>query len=589
MMSALAESLREHWEAQMEKPFSRLLLHCIDRIFHGGERAADGDVDFGVGAILAILAAPGMFISIGLSSKYGTLFQFIRGDSSFDAYAASMPDEYFLIVLSMIVAGSVAIWKWDSLLPDRRDYANLAHLPIPGRNLFLANLLALLLLAAILAIDINAASSILFPLMACWGTQSFGYVGLFFSTNLLAVVLAAAFGFLGVLSILGVLMAVLPYRAFRKSSVYVRSALLILFAAFLTTSSSGPRHMRRLLLRGGVPWWKFPVPAWFTGLCQSLRGVESPTFNSLGHGAAGATIAAFLIAIVAYALSYRRCFLRSVETILVLPAGGGAIARRSFLAADGLLLRGPLQRAGYRFTLKTLFRSEVHSLTWIAFVSLGMILAAQTVFAATARGAHLPPIPSPALFGVPLALTYFLMLGLRVAFEIPAPLRANWLFRLGVDPGTKECAALAKRALATFEMPLLVGCFAVYARFWGWRIALGHTALVAVMAALLAETLLFNFRKIPFTCSAPPFKQTSIAALLLHVIGFLAFSTAIPVLERQSFVLAFPYEQMIAILLAAWGISLYFIRKNQTESEHRLIFDDILPPAVEVLDLSFRR
>jgi len=588
-MSVLAESLHAHWQAQMEKPFSRLLLHCIDRIFHGGERAANGDVDFGVGAILAILAAPGMFISIGLSSKYGTLFQFIRGDHSFDAYAASMPDEYFLIVLSMVVAGSVAIWKWDSLLPDRQDYGNLAHLPIPGRDLFLANLLALLLLAAILAIDINAASSVLFPLMTCWGTQSFGYVGLFFSTNLLAVVLAAAFGFLGVLSILGVLMALLPYRAFRKTSIYVRTALLILFAAFLTTSSSGPRHMRRLLLRGGVPWWKFPVPAWFTGLCQSLRGVEAPSFNSLAHGAAGATIAAFLIAVGAYALSYRRCFLRSAETILILPAGGGAIARHSFLAADSLLLRGPLQRGGYRFTMKTLFRSEAHSLTWIAFVSLGVILAAQTVFAATARGAHLPPIPSAALFGVPLALTYFLMLGLRLAFEIPAPLRANWLFRLGVDPGTKQCAALAKRVLATFEMPLLAGCFAVYARFWGWRIALGHTALVAVMAALLAETLLFNFRKIPFTCSAPPFKQTSIAALLLYVIGFLAFSTAIPALERQSFVFAFPYEQMIAILLAAWGISLYFIRKNQSESEHRLIFDDVLPPAVEVLDLSFRR
>jgi hypothetical protein len=50
-----------------------------------------------------------------------------------------------------------------------------------------------------------------------------------------------------------------------------------------------------------------------------------------------------------------------------------------------------------------------------------------------------------------------------------------------------------------------------------------------------------------------------------------------------------PYQELIVILFFLWGISLYATRKNQTEYERRVIFDDIMPPAVETLDLTFRR
>ena len=106
--------------------------------------------------------------------------------------------------------------------------------------------------------------------------------------------------------------------------------------------------------------------------------------------------------------------------------------------------------------LKTLFRSEVLSLAWISFTGIGLIVAAQTVFAATAKPTVLEPLHSAALLGVPLALAYFLLLGLRLAFEILALLRANWIFRLAVDPATSQCGALAKRVMITFAAPLLI-------------------------------------------------------------------------------------------------------------------------------------
>ncbi|HXA57436.1 MAG TPA: hypothetical protein VNU84_08345 [Candidatus Acidoferrum sp.] len=586
----LERLIRAYWETIKEEPFFRLLRHCIDRIFFGGEGAADGEVDIGVGTVLAILSSPGMFISLGLATKYSTLARYITGNHPFDAYAASTPDEYFLIVLAMVVAGSVAIWKWDSLLPDRRDYANLAHLPVPASDLFIANLLALLLLAVILSIDINAASSILFPLVVCWNSKSLAYIGVFFGSNLLSVFLAAAFGFLGVLSVLGVLMSVLPYRTFRKLSVYVRSALLISFVALLMTSSSEPHKI--VNFRPGVRLWtQVPPPAWFLGLCQSLRGIADPIFVPLGRVALIATPCVFLVAVGAYALSYRRCFLRSAETMIVLPAGGGTVARLGLRLIDRIMLHTPLERAGYRFTLKTLFRSEAHSLTWIGFTAVGVLMVSNSLLLAGAKaGSHAATFPSVELLGLPLVLTYFLMFGVRCTFEIPGPLRANWLFRLCVDPATHQYTALARRVMITFEIPLLLVSFGMFWRYWGGRIAAVQTAVVAVMALLLIDTLLVRFRKIPFTCSAPPFKDTTIVSFILYVLGFFWFSEIVPVLEQQAFYHPHQYYPvLIAFLLAVWAGLLEVLRKNQTELERRLIYDDTLPPVVEALDLTFRR
>ena len=79
--------------------------------------------------------------------KYGSFLQWMLGHNHFDVLAIALPDEYFLIVLSMVVTGVVAVWRWDSIFPDRRDYANLVPLPISTRTIFLANLMAIFFVA----------------------------------------------------------------------------------------------------------------------------------------------------------------------------------------------------------------------------------------------------------------------------------------------------------------------------------------------------------------------------------------------------------------------------------------------------------
>jgi len=581
-------SLRDRWHALSQRPFFRLFRHCTDRILYGGEGSQSGDVEIGIGAFLAILSAPGTFVAVGLLFfKYSPLLHYLQHVSHFDAYLVSFPDEYFFVVLSLTAAGAVAVWKWDSLVPDRRDYGNLAHLPVPGGHIFLANLLALLFLAALVSVDINLGSSLLFPFVACWTAPSLAYVAVFFATHLISVVLAAIFGFMAVLAILGLLMALLPYRAFRKCSVYVRSALLISFVALLMTSTSEPIKLQAA--HSVTSWTRVPPTAWFAALCQWLRGIRDPLFPPLGAAALLASVAVLFVAVGAYALSYRRCFLRSAETMVVLPAGGGIIANFVFRLLDKVMLRSAFQRGGFRFVMKALFRSETHSLAWIGFAAVGVMIASNNLLLATAKANAHSSLPSAVVLGIPLVLTYFLMFGVRAAFEIPAPLRSNWTFRFGVDPATRQCTSLAKRVMIAFEAPLLVTSFAVFAYFWDWRIALIHAILTGAMALLLIDTLLLSFRKIPFTCSAPPFKQTTIVSVILYIIGLFAFSGGIPALERDAFVVPFPYTEAIVILLAAWWLCVYAVRKNQLEGDRRLIFEDVIPPAVEVLDLSFRR
>ena len=139
-------------------PFGHLIFYFLKRMFSGEDEEGVESMSLGLGVVLAFLAAPGALASLFLMDKYSTLLQFFRGQRSFDPYRASIADEYFFIVLSMTITGLVMVARWNRLFPDRRDFWNLAVLPIPIRQVFLANFAALFLLAVIFAIDVNTVS-----------------------------------------------------------------------------------------------------------------------------------------------------------------------------------------------------------------------------------------------------------------------------------------------------------------------------------------------------------------------------------------------------------------------------------------------
>src|SRR5882757_2729957 len=240
MMSAVMSEIRHVWAEHRQRPFWRMVRLFVDRIFRGGGDSDTEGLDLGVGLVLTLLAMPGGFVSLLLLNKYGTFLQWLRGTTGADPLLVALPDEYFFIVLSMTVTGAVAVWRWDAIFPDRRDYMNLAPLPISTRTIFFANLVAVLFLVGLIAFDVNAVSCILFPMVVGATQSKFLFFVKFAVVHAIGVLLASVFAFFAVFCVLGLLMAVLPQHAFNRCSAYVRGVVVVYLVALLCTTFAVP-------------------------------------------------------------------------------------------------------------------------------------------------------------------------------------------------------------------------------------------------------------------------------------------------------------------------------------------------------------
>jgi hypothetical protein len=574
--------LREKWEEQSQKPFPRLVSLFVGRVFHGSGESGDEELDFSTGLVLSLLALPGAFYSILLFDKYGSFLQWVLGHNHIPILTIVLPDEYFLIVLSMVVTGAAAVWRWDSIFPDRRDYANLVPLPISTRTIFLANLTAIFFVAGLLALDVNVVSGFLFPFVASASQEKFTFFLRFAEVHVLAVLLASLFSFFAIFTMVGILMTVLPYRGFRKLSLYLRGFMMACLVAILSTSFAVPPLVVHLP-QSAV---KFLPPVWFLGLCQRMHGSASPSLAILGDMALVCTGCFVLASIAIYAISYRRCFKRIPENVDADPGSDRSRASWIFALLDRIALRGGFQRAGYRFVIKSLLRSERHSLILGGFLGLGIVIASQVLFTAFNGKVVGLSAPSAEILSIPFIVSYCLIVGLYFAFSIPMELRANWVFQLLLDKAMPECIPLARKILLTFVVPwVMVIILPLHIYLWGWMDGLLHVFMVTLWALLLADILLLRFRKVPFTCSYPSFRNSAIMAIVIYLLGFFVY--AILTSQFESWMLLKPARVLLVVPLAA-GIwyALSRFREDQVDVDKQVIFEDKTSAGFEVLDLS---
>lgn len=582
MISLFVRWARQRWQAYSQRPSSRLVRLFVGRIFHGGAESAQGDLDVSLGLILSLLALPGGFYALFLLEKYATLLRWIRGQADFDPLAAALPDEYFFIVLSMVVTGVVAVWRWDSIFPDRRDYANLVALPISTPTIFAANLAAIVLLALVLAIDVNAASALLFPFVVSASENAFGFFAHFVFVHAFVVVLASIFSFFAVFTTVGVLMVALPYATFRRVSMYLRVIIILGLVAMLSTSFAVPSSLH-LLPR---TYARFLPPVWFLGLCQLVRGRAGPPLALLGKVALTASAVLIPIAVALYAISYRRCFVRIPETADATPTSRRGPSNWMLGLLDRTILHTPFQRATYRFAITTLFRSEHHALVLGGFFGLAIVTASQFLFASfNGKAIEAGSIPSPEVLAIPLILSYCAILGVRFVFDISTELQANWLFRLCLDKSQHECVPLARKVMLSFVLPWLVlVALPLYAALWGWHVGLLTTFVTVVWSLLFAELLLLRFRKVPFTCSYPPFRDSAVVLVLSYILGFFVFVVLTANLEYWALLNPFLMIGLIVVpILVCFVLS--GIHRGTEEVDKELIFEESAPAAVELLNL----
>src|SRR5258706_6837211 len=300
---------------------------------------------------------------------------------------------------------------------------------------FFANLSAILALAALFTIVVNAASLVLFP-MAVVGSQSSFAVWIRFTLgHAVAVFTASAFSFFAVFASAGLLMAVLPVTLFRRVSHLARFILAVVLLTLLASSFTVPYLLTRLSVPAARKIASLP-PVSFLGLARTiwLQGAD-PFAVSVSKAALSAVGAAILIAFIAYALSFRRSFIRIPEM-----ADAGPLPRLQHSVSPLALLHQAIlriapQRACYHFVARTLLRSDGHLQILLGFAALGLVLSAENLSSApdlrSLVSGHAPPAQFLFVFFI---LAYCIIVGIRFAFEIPADLRANWIFRYWLDP-----------------------------------------------------------------------------------------------------------------------------------------------------------
>lgn len=538
----------------MNTPFHYLIAHFVRRMFSSDDEG--GSISLGIGAVLALLASPGALACFFLLEKYAHPRILLEGHR-FDAYKQSANDEYFFIMLSMTITGLIMVLRWNRLLPDRRDFANLAALPISARDVFLANVIALVGLGLLFAIAVNGVSWFLYPAVVTFADGSlYGFLRVALS-HAVAVFSSSLFTFFGVFAIVGVLMLVIPRRLFRSVSVCVR---LVLVVAFVTELPSSPGANARRL-----------PPAWFLGLYENIAGFASPAMAQLGHRALWALPAVICISMGAYSLCYGRHYLKLAESLDFIGS-----ARHSFrmpLPAwfEAILFRSRFERACLSFALKTLLRSERHIMFFGGYLGIGLVLVVQSFHNVLA---------------VPIMLSFFLISGLRFAFDIPAVLKANWLYRSSLEKPPTPLRAVGRKLALALTLPWQIFLLTpAMAYFFGWQVALTQTAVVVVLTILLAEFVFAKFHAIPFACSVQP----DIQRFLSRILGSLfALLIAVPLLaSSEGWMLHRPTRFIPAALVAAvLYLYLQSQKRSTLEVDQVLTFEDRAPSAFELLRLA---
>lgn len=531
-------------------PWRVLTQHFFKRFYDNDAVTLGGEVLTNVIQTVSVLAVPGMFVSFYLIPVYG------------HRPAWSMiADHYFFVTYSMVVMGIVAVFEWDMLFPDRRDYMVLTTRPLSTWDMLRSKVAALLLFLAIFLAGSNVLGAVLLPLLSSSSGNAFSpTVARAFGAHAAAVLLAGLFTSLFFVTLQGLLIHLLSSRMFRRLSPLIQmvsvSALLIVLFLFPFLSA----NLRVLVEHGSPAVYWFP-PFWFLGLYETLlRGPEAgAVFLRLSHLAWEAGIATALLCVIAYLTGWRKHSRRILEGYDMTGRSPSRLANVSQRFLHASILRTPVRRAVFHFISQSVTRSPKHRLFLAMYGGLGVALALFTlVHVGLRNSAPRLTLSQEGLLASPLILSFWLISGLRAGFNYPVSLAANWVFQTTEDEGRLEHLQGTRLWVAVYGIgllfvllaPLELACFP-------WPIACFHLAFGVVLSLLLVQVLFRNFRKVPFTCPYAPGK-TNLGLLTGIYLGlFPAYVLTAMDLERW---LSASPKRMSVFLLASAGAFLLLSR-----------------------------
>jgi hypothetical protein len=553
-------------------PFRLLLKLFRDRFLENDTVSPGGGFRTNIYQVLGILATVGMFVGYYVMPQF--MVRSLRPALARTDWTLQTLRMFFP-AYSFGVAGLTALFYWDMLFPDRRDFLILAPFPIRLGQLIAAKFLALVLFLLLLAAAVNVAPDLMVLLVGLFfpGLRSAGLR--LTAAQIASTGGASAFAFLIIIAAQGILINVTSTRIFRRISPWFQmfgmSAMILTVLGFPVYSA----FLRPAVEQQQLWLYMFP-PAWFSGLYQLFLGGQNQFLASLGMLAIKMTALATLVIFVTWGFGFRRHFRRTLE------AEDAAHPPRAW-SAPNWLLRSPQERTLFGFVGKTLARSQKHQFLLAVYLSIGVSIA--LFFGVAVRNGKIELSPDGDR-SVAFVIGFFVISGFRGAFQFPAELASNWLFRITESRWTEVSRSATRKLVLTIGLlPLLIFSLpleivSLKTGSWNWLIVLEHSAVQLIAAGLLVELLFWSFDKVPFTCSYFP-GTTSLAVLgVLYIYGIAGYSFHMADLES-----AMEGHWTLAVLFFAAGAAALILSWRRQPVASGVRFDGS-EPVIQSLELS---
>ncbi len=546
-----------------------LFAHFFRRLFDSEFVTSPGQLKVVFAGIVGILASLGGILAQVFYHKYLVLQGMETPAPFFHAFLA---DIVFLETLVMIAMGLFTTVQWTALFPSLRDYLALAALPIRMSHIFAAKFASLFALAGGTLLALTLAPSFI---LAAIAKGKFLPGTLFYIPALfISSFLAGLFVFFLLVGLEGLLLNVTPVRRFGAVSLTVQGVLVALLVGGLPFALSIPNLHPYVDQRAA--WFLWTPPLWFVGVQQVIVGNHEPMAVALAYRAWIGTGTAFVSAVITYWWSYRRHRKRVLESPSMEASGGSKWAQDALHWA----IPYPRRLGVFAFVGKTLRRSQQHRLILTGFGAIALALIVEGFLGVSAASRAF----RQASVAIPLAMSLFLLAGLRYLFRLPVELRANWVFRMEAPGNGEELMRGVEAFLyGSAILPLAAMTFLVEIALLGVGEGLMAGLLAVLASSALVEALLFSFERIPFTSSYLPGRRPLVDVLIGYTLAAIVYVSTFAALIAWCAQSVARTSVLSAIfLLIAFGLRR--ARRGQREI-HRLEFEELPEPVVETLSI----
>ena len=485
---------------------------------------------------------------------------------------------YLFVLYSFTLMGCLAVVQWQTVFPDRIDFLILLPLPLSIRTMFLAKLAAISQFFGMFLVAANLCAMILIPLGS--GHHLFRH----FLGHTTAILCAGIAAMLAIMTIEGIAICLLPETWFRKMMPVMQTLLMggLLLMAFCLPYLA--LQLPGIFIHDLNFALCFP-PLWYLALYECIVGGATATHNA--WVLARLSVYSLVGLIVLMTFIYPAAWAKRKRAAL---EGTRAKNNNRGLGFAALLhkaiLRTPQERALFHFITQTISRISRYHVYIAVYLGAGLAICIASAVEIVMKGEsfHFVASTSGLHAAIPLLL-FWLIIGLRGAFLLPADLSARWIFKMvAVDPSI--AVSVAKTWVLMCSLPVILAVIGVLALDgWDYRHLLIQLVFGVVSALLLTEASFLFHASIPFTRPRLPGRTSLPLTLAVFLFSLPAFLES--VLWLEGIAEAKPWVIMLVFVgTLIVSLSVHRFRRTETGRLPEDAFADEMETDIMGLNLS---